>query len=117
MDKRVITAVRMYLPAQISTLIFWVNSVTCAAPAAKRLLKPLSIVASFLTTNSAPRQAEKVELVPEQLKALIHYDNSDVQAEFVRSKDDHSEVTLSLDGVSCAACAWLIENSYTPSRA
>ncbi len=53
--------------------------------------------------------AEKVELVPEQLKALIHYDNSDVQAEFVRNSEDHSEVTLSLEGVSCAACAWLIE--------
>lgn len=53
--------------------------------------------------------ADKVELVPEQLKALIHYDNSDVQAEFVRNVDSHSEVTLSLEGVSCAACAWLIE--------
>lgn len=53
--------------------------------------------------------ADKVELVPEQLKALIHYDNSDVQAEFVRNVDAHSEVTLSLEGVSCAACAWLIE--------
>lgn len=62
---------------------------------------------SYYQFRTAP--AEKVELVPEQLKALIHYDNSDVQAEFVRSKDDHSEVTLSLDGVSCAACAWLIE--------
>ncbi|HGP5423714.1 TPA: heavy metal translocating P-type ATPase metal-binding domain-containing protein, partial [Vibrio cholerae O1] len=53
---------------------------------------------SYYQFRTAP--AEKVELVPEQLKALIHYDNSDVQAEFVRSKDDHSEVTLSLDGVS-----------------
>ncbi|WP_165311367.1 heavy metal translocating P-type ATPase [Vibrio ziniensis] len=53
--------------------------------------------------------ADKVELVPEQLKALIHYDNSDVQAEFVRNVDEHAEVTLSLEGVSCAACAWLIE--------
>ncbi len=53
--------------------------------------------------------AEKVELVPEQLKSLIHYDNSDVQAEFVRNNGDCGEVTLSLDGVSCAACAWLIE--------
>ena len=53
--------------------------------------------------------AEKVELVPEQLKKLIHYDNEDVQKEFVRHTEDMSEVTLSLDGVSCAACAWLIE--------
>ncbi|MCF8779968.1 cadmium-translocating P-type ATPase [Vibrio sp. IRLE0018] len=53
--------------------------------------------------------AEKVELVPEQLKSLIHYDNEEVQSEFVRSNDNHCEVMLSLEGVSCAACAWLIE--------
>ncbi|POF58866.1 ATPase P, partial [Vibrio vulnificus] len=43
------------------------------------------------------------------LKALIHYDNEEVQAEFVRSNDNYCEVMLSLEGVSCAACAWLIE--------
>ncbi|MGR5502758.1 heavy metal translocating P-type ATPase [Vibrio sp. DNB22_10_4] len=53
--------------------------------------------------------AEKADLVPEQLRALIHYDNEDVQAEFVRNHEDTKEVTLSLEGVSCAACAWLIE--------
>ncbi|OBT12223.1 ATPase P [Vibrio sp. UCD-FRSSP16_10] len=54
-------------------------------------------------------KAERVDLVPEQLQALIHYDNEQVQAEFVRNNENISEVTLSLDGVSCAACAWLIE--------
>ncbi|HHX8656299.1 TPA: heavy metal translocating P-type ATPase [Vibrio diabolicus] len=53
--------------------------------------------------------AEKADLVPEQLQALIHYDNEDVQSEFVRNRENVSEVTLSLEGVSCAACAWLIE--------
>ncbi|MDB1123886.1 heavy metal translocating P-type ATPase [Vibrio algarum] len=53
--------------------------------------------------------AEKADLVPEQLKALINYDNEDVQSEFVRKNDNASEVTLSLEGVTCAACAWLIE--------
>ncbi|MGL6261794.1 heavy metal translocating P-type ATPase [Vibrio sp. WXL210] len=62
---------------------------------------------SYYQYRTAP--AERVELVPEQLKALIHYDNKDVQAEFVRSMENSSEVTLSLEGVSCAACAWLIE--------
>lgn len=57
--------------------------------------------------------ADKVELVPEQLKALIHYDNDDVQAEFVRNDNETSEVTLSLEGVSCAACAWLIEKQLS----
>ncbi len=54
-------------------------------------------------------KAEKAELVPEQLQALINYDNEEVQSEFVRKNDITSEVTLSLEGVTCAACAWLIE--------
>ncbi len=53
--------------------------------------------------------ADKMDLIPEQLKALSHYDHPEVQKEFVRHQDDISEVTLSIDGVSCAACAWLIE--------
>ncbi|OIQ26351.1 heavy metal translocating P-type ATPase [uncultured Vibrio sp.] len=62
---------------------------------------------SYYQFRTAP--AEKVDLVPEQLLTLIHYDNEDVQAEFVRKNEHSSEVTLSVDGVSCAACAWLIE--------
>lgn len=66
---------------------------------------------SYYQYRTAP--AEKAELVPEQLQALIHYDNEDVQSEFVRNADDRAEVTLSLDGVSCAACAWLIEKQVS----
>ena len=66
---------------------------------------------SYYQYRTAP--ADKVDLVPEQLQTLIHYDNDDVQAEFVRHNDDLSEVTLSLDGVSCAACAWLIEKQVS----
>ena len=57
--------------------------------------------------------AEKADLVPEQLQALVHYDNEEVQSEFVRNSDDRAEVTLSIDGVSCAACAWLIEKQVS----
>ncbi|HIF5522100.1 TPA: heavy metal translocating P-type ATPase [Vibrio parahaemolyticus] len=60
--------------------------------------------------------AEKADLVPEQLQALIHYDNEDVQSEFVRNHDNVSEVTLSLEGVSCAACAWLIEKQVSSAK-
>ncbi|EGU47987.1 cation transport ATPase [Vibrio ichthyoenteri ATCC 700023] len=69
---------------------------------------------SYYQYRTAP--AEKANLVPEQLQALIHYDNQEVQNEFVRNNENHSEVTLSLDGISCAACAWLIEKqlSHTP---
>tara|TARA_Y100001956_G_scaffold82010_1_gene101345 strand:+ start:645 stop:3017 length:2373 start_codon:yes stop_codon:yes gene_type:complete len=66
---------------------------------------------SYYQYRTAP--AEKADLVPEQLQALIHYDNEDVQSEFVRNADDRAEVTLSLDGVSCAACAWLIEKQVS----
>ncbi|MDF2152186.1 heavy metal translocating P-type ATPase metal-binding domain-containing protein [Vibrio sp. CAU 1672] len=66
---------------------------------------------SYYQYRTAP--AEKADLVPEQLQALVHYDNEDVQSEFVRNQDNIAEVTLSLDGVSCAACAWLIEKQLT----
>ncbi|WP_325892700.1 heavy metal translocating P-type ATPase [Grimontia sp. NTOU-MAR1] len=70
-----------------------------------------TIVASGLTSyyeyRTAP--AEKANLVPEELQSLSLYDNEDVQQEFVRHEDGIDEVVLSVDGVSCAACAWLIE--------
>ncbi|MFA0414026.1 heavy metal translocating P-type ATPase [Vibrio renipiscarius] len=66
---------------------------------------------SYYQYRTAP--AEKANLVPEQLQALIHYDNQEVQNEFVRKSDQQSEVTLSLDGISCAACAWLIEKQLS----
>ncbi|WP_440878922.1 heavy metal translocating P-type ATPase [Vibrio natriegens] len=69
---------------------------------------------SYYQYRTAP--AEKADLVPEQLQALIHYDNEDVQSEFVRNHDNVSEVTLSLDGVSCAACAWLIEKQVSSTK-
>jgi len=62
---------------------------------------------SYYQYRTAP--AEKADLVPEQLRNLIHYDNEEVQDEFVRVNENSAEVTLSLEGVSCAACAWLIE--------
>ncbi|HHF2955451.1 TPA: heavy metal translocating P-type ATPase [Vibrio diabolicus] len=66
---------------------------------------------SYYQYRTAP--AEKADLVPEQLQALIHYDNEGVQSEFVRNRENVSEVTLSLEGVSCAACAWLIEKQVS----
>ncbi|ANS85454.1 Cu(2+)-exporting ATPase [Vibrio scophthalmi] len=66
---------------------------------------------SYYQYRTAP--AEKANLVPEQLQALVHYDNQEVQNEFVRNSDKHSEVTLSLEGISCAACAWLIEKQLS----
>ncbi|KJY82410.1 ATPase P [Vibrio galatheae] len=69
---------------------------------------------SYYQYRTAP--AERANLVPEQLQALIHYDNDEVQSEFVRNNNDNPEVTLSLDGVSCAACAWLIEKQVSSKK-
>ncbi|OEF30178.1 heavy metal translocating P-type ATPase [Vibrio rumoiensis] len=69
---------------------------------------------SYYQYRTSP--AEKADLVPEQLQKLIHYDNVEVQQEFVRHDVNTSEVTLSLDGVSCAACAWLIEKQLASEK-
>lgn len=53
--------------------------------------------------------ADKADLVPEQLQSLNNFDNVEIQSEFVRDTEHGQEVTLSLTGISCAACAWLIE--------
>lgn len=54
--------------------------------------------------------AQKSELVPYHLKTLLLYDHQDIQDDFVNENaQHHKEILLSVDGVSCAACAWLIE--------
>lgn len=49
------------------------------------------------------------QLVPEQLAFIKSYDNEDIQDEFISTHNDNSEVLLSVEGITCAACAWLIE--------
>lgn len=41
---------------------------------------------------------------------LLAYDSKTVQEKFVVSFDDESEATLIVEGITCAACAWLIEH-------
>ncbi|MHA7879160.1 MAG: heavy metal translocating P-type ATPase [Saccharospirillum sp.] len=49
-------------------------------------------------------------LNPREAEALALYDRPDVQADFVHSSDAQcAQATLMVDGVSCAACSWLIE--------
>ncbi len=71
-------------------------------------------LSSYYQYRTAP--ADKADLVPEQLKALAHYDHSEIQKEFIQTNDNFKEVTLSLDGVSCAACAWLIEKQLANAK-
>lgn len=54
-------------------------------------------------------------LVPDELDSLNErvksYDDPDIQREFVRIDESAyvNEVTLAVEGMTCAACAWLIE--------
>ncbi|OUL59698.1 heavy metal translocating P-type ATPase [Pseudoalteromonas ulvae] len=49
------------------------------------------------------------ELIPEQLAMFKSYDDEDIQADFITGQDEQAELLLSIEGISCAACAWLIE--------
>ncbi|WP_413702300.1 heavy metal translocating P-type ATPase [Psychromonas sp. KJ10-10] len=71
-----------------------------------------TIVDSGLTSYYEHRSenAEKVtELIPEQLSQLAHYDLPQIQEDFIKQDAELSEITLTVEGITCAACAWLIE--------
>ncbi len=59
--------------------------------------------------TSNPEKPE--EILPEFLQQLKAYDNSVVQKKFVHSTTDENilEVSLILEGITCAACIWLNE--------
>ncbi|SET81602.1 heavy metal translocating P-type ATPase [Thalassotalea agarivorans] len=48
-------------------------------------------------------------LVPEQLAKNKLLDDESLQSEFTFTEGDHKETILTVEGISCAACAWLIE--------
>ncbi|WP_053268581.1 heavy metal translocating P-type ATPase [Pseudomonas chlororaphis] len=54
---------------------------------------------------SANPESLPVQLVDE----LALYDRADVQQPFVRHEGELAETTLLMEGISCAACGWLIE--------
>ena len=53
--------------------------------------------------------AIKQNKIPDEL-ALSWYDHKDIENEFVRIKETEKEVTLAVENIVCAACAWLIES-------
>lgn len=53
--------------------------------------------------------AAKASLVPEQLQQLSSYDNDEVLNDLSEQIDGLQQIELSITGMSCAACAWLIE--------
>lgn len=71
-----------------------------------------TIVDSGLTSYYLHRSenAQKAEsLIPDELAQLSHYDIEIIQDDFVKQKNHISEITLTVEGITCAACAWLIE--------
>jgi len=64
----------------------------------------------FYQRRSAP-PLSRAEPVPEIARALAAYDNPDVEAKFVdRGDDGLKHASLIIDGITCSACAWLIEH-------
>ena len=72
-------------------------------------------LSSYYDHRTAP--GIKGELVPQELAALTHYDLTEVQQDFVTDSGTGShrmrEILLSVEGLTCAACAWLIERHLT----
>lgn len=54
--------------------------------------------------------SKQTALVPEALTQFSAYDLPEVQQDFVHSVDNIESVSLSIEGITCAACAWLIEH-------
>jgi Cu2+-exporting ATPase len=58
--------------------------------------------------RTAPAQKGEV-LVPEQLQRNEILDDESLQNEFTYYNDGFKETILTIEGISCSACAWLIE--------
>jgi len=56
---------------------------------------------------------KSIPLVPEELQKHRLLDDDSLQSEFTHQTADYKETILSVDGISCAACAWLIEQQLS----
>jgi len=54
-------------------------------------------------------------LVPQQLSRNQLLDDESLQDEFTFKTDEYKETILTIEGISCAACAWLIEMQLSKS--
>lgn len=79
-----------------------------------------SIVSSGLSSYYQERDSSSpTAALPEALEDLLRYDHPAAQSDFVHREGNYACTELSLENVSCAACAWLIERrlSQEPSVA
>lgn len=70
-------------------------------------------LSSYYQFRSEPGNRQTA-LVPEQLSQYSAYDLPEVQQDFVRKQGAIDSTSLSIDGITCAACAWLIEHKLKP---
>lgn len=72
----------------------------------------------YYTFRTAPA-ARGDALLDETMNKLAVYDNPDVQDEFVVEQRNTKQIQLTVEGITCAACGWLIEKqmSRTPGIA
>lgn len=78
-------------------------------------------VASAIVTNNLEdyyrfrsEKGNKIDAqVPDELLSNQFIDDENLQSEFTFDVDNCKETILSIDGMSCAACAWLIEKQLS----
>lgn len=68
---------------------------------------------SYYQFRSEPGNRQTA-LIPEQLSQYSAYDLPEVQQDFVHKQGEIDSTSLSIDGITCAACAWLIEHKLKP---
>ncbi|WP_428618474.1 heavy metal translocating P-type ATPase, partial [Shewanella sp.] len=54
--------------------------------------------------------SKQTALVPEELGSFSAFDLAEVQQDFVHQSNESASTSLTIDGITCAACAWLIEH-------
>ncbi|WP_394205981.1 heavy metal translocating P-type ATPase [Shewanella waksmanii] len=54
--------------------------------------------------------SRQTALVPDELNHYSAFDLPEVQQDFVHHQAELSSTSLTIDGITCAACAWLIEH-------
>lgn len=93
----------------LSVTIFQIEQamccVGCQAVAQTIVDNKLTDYYQFRTENAV----KGTNLIPEELQKHQLLDDEALQNEFTFSQDGQKEAILTIDGISCAACAWLIE--------
>ncbi|WP_250207380.1 heavy metal translocating P-type ATPase [Alteromonas oceanisediminis] len=69
-------------------------------------------LADYYTFRTEPA-AKGDELLDETMAKLAVYDNPAIQEEFVIESGQHRQIQLTVEGITCAACGWLIEKQMS----